>query len=68
MRACLGSNKCKIAVAKKNFQQSRLFLPLMLDIEWAHADNADCHHTTLSRQYLFSKIVDSLSPFLRRGY
>jgi len=34
-------------VAQKKLQQSCCFVLLMLDIDKAHADNAECHHKPL---------------------
>ena len=36
--------------ARKNFfNKSCSFVLLVLDIDWTHADNAECHHNALSR-------------------
>jgi phosphoribosylaminoimidazole-succinocarboxamide synthase len=36
-----------------------------LDFEWAHADNADCHHNALSHRVWISIEVDNTKPYKR---
>jgi hypothetical protein len=47
------SNRDEKAVAQKKIKQSGLFVLLVLDIGKTHADNAECHHKALGRQYQF---------------
>jgi hypothetical protein len=50
--------QCEKRIAQKKFKSEVDLRARPLDIEFAHADNADCHHKTLGNQLLSSTRFD----------